>query len=193
MQKKELRKKYKELRKTIDSEKLEDLSLAIANNCLQLPIWDFENYHLFLSITEHQEVDTEFLLQILSGKDKNVILSRSDFETRKMNHVLLTDNLKIVKNEWNIPEPVNGIPISDKMIDVVFIPLLAYDKNGNRVGYGKGFYDLFLSKCKKDVIKVGLSLFEPEEKIEDVFENDIALNYCVTPNKIYEFNSKIEQ
>lgn len=193
MQKKELRKKYKELRKAIDSEKLEDLSLAIANNCLQLSIWDFENYHLFLSIIEHREVDTEFLLQILSGKDKNVILSHSDFETRKMNHVLLTDNLKIVKNEWNIPEPVNGIPISDEMIDVVFIPLLAYDKNGNRVGYGKGFYDLFLSKCKKNVIKVGLSLFEPEEKIEDVFENDIALNYCVTPNKIYEFNSKIEQ
>lgn len=190
MQKKELRKKYKELRKNIDSEKLEELSLMIANKCLQLPIWNFENYHLFLSITEHKEVDTEFLLQILSGKDKNVILSRSDFETRQMNHVLLTDNLKIIKNQWNIPEPVNGIPIADELIDVVFIPLLAYDKNGNRVGYGKGFYDLFLSKCKKNVIKVGLSLFEPEEKIEDVFENDIALNYCVTPNKIYEFDSK---
>lgn len=190
MQKKELRKKYKEFRKNIDSEKLEELSLMIANNCLQLPIWNLENYHLFLSIIEHKEVDTEFLLQILSGKDKNVILSRSDFETRQMNHVLLTDNLKIIKNQWNIPEPVNGIPIADELIDVVFIPLLAYDKNGNRVGYGKGFYDLFLSKCKKNVIKVGLSLFEPEEKIEDVFENDIALNYCVTPNKIYEFDSK---
>ena len=187
MQKKELRKKYKELRKTIDSEKLEELSLAIANNCLQLPIWNFENYHLFLSITEHREVDTEFLLQILSGKDKNVILSRSDFEAREMNHVLLTDNLKIAKNEWNIPEPVGGIPIADEMIDVVFIPLLAYDKKGNRVGYGKGFYDLFLSKCKKDVVKIGLSFFESEEEIQDVFENDIALDYCVTPNTIYKF------
>src|SRR5690606_19777982 len=141
--KKELRKKYKELRKTIDSQELEGLSLSIANNCLQLPIWDLENYHLFLSIVEHKEIDTEFLLQILSGKDKNVILSRSDLQSLNMKHVLLTDNLKIVKNEWNIPETVNGIQIADELIDVVFIPLLAYDKKGNRVGYGKGFYDLF--------------------------------------------------
>lgn len=189
MNKKELRKKYKDLRKTLNENEIEDLSLAIANQTLKLPIWNFENYHLFLTITEHREVDTEFLLQILSGKDKNVILSRSDFETREMNHVLLTDNLKIVKNEWNIPEPVGGIPIANEMIDVVFIPLLAYDKKGNRIGYGKGFYDLFLSKCKKEVVKIGLSFFEPEEEIQDVFESDIALDYCVTPNTIYNFKS----
>lgn len=188
MNKKELRKKYKELRKDLSSEQIEELSLTIANNTLQLPIWNLENYHLFLSIVEHKEVDTEFLLQILSGKDKNVILSRSEFETTSMKHVLLTDNLKIAKNYWNIPEPVGGIPIDDKLIDVVFIPLLAYDINGNRVGYGKGFYDIFLSKCKQDVIKIGLSFFEPEEQIEDFFENDIALDYCITPTKIHQFN-----
>lgn len=187
MNKKELRKKYKELRKTIDVEKLEKDSIQIANNCLKLPIWNFENFHLFLSITEHKEVDTEFLLQILSGKDKNIILSRSDFETRIMEHVLLTDNLRICKNSWNIPEPIGGIPIPDTLIDVVFIPLLAYDQFGNRVGYGKGFYDLFLSKCKKNVVKIGLSFYEPEELIEDVLENDIALDYCVTPSNIYSF------
>lgn len=187
MNKKELRKKYKELRKDLSQEQIEDLSLEIANKSLELPVWNFENYHLFLPIVEHKEVDTEFLLQILSGKDKNVILSRSDFENRTMQHVLLTDNLKIAKNEWNIPEPVGGIPIQDEMIDVVFIPLLAYDVKGNRIGYGKGFYDLFLSKCKKDVVKIGLSFFEPETQIDDVFENDIALDYCITPSKIYKF------
>ena len=56
------------------------------------------------------------------------------------------------------------------------------------VGYGKGFYDRFLKQCKKDVVKIGLSLFEAEEEIEDVFENDIPLDYCITPNKIYEFS-----
>lgn len=187
MNKKDLRKKYKELRKALNFEELEDLSLAIANNCLKLPIWDKENFHLFLSIAELNEVDTEFLLQILAGKDKNIILSRTDFESQKMEHVLLTDNLKIVKNNWNIPEPVGGIPINDAMIDVVFVPLLAFDSNGNRVGYGKGFYDVFLSKCKPDVIKIGLSFFEAEDCIDDVFKNDIALDFCVTPTKTYTF------
>lgn len=187
MIKKEIRKKHKQLRNKLNQDLLEDLSINIANQSLKLPIWHLTNYHIFLPITEHNEVNTEYILQILAGKDKNVILSRSDFETRKMAHVLLTDNLVIRKNEWNIPEPIDGIPINDEIIDVVFIPLLAFDEKGNRVGYGKGFYDLFLSKCKKEAIKVGLSFFEAEENIDDVFENDIALNFCITPNKIYEF------
>jgi 5-formyltetrahydrofolate cyclo-ligase len=70
---------------------------------------------------------------------------------------------------------------------VVFVPLLAFDKQGNRVGYGKGFYDRFLANCKPETIKIGLSFFEVENEIADVFNNDIELDYCVTPNKIYTF------
>ena len=60
-------------------------------------------------------------------------------------------------------------------------------KKGHRVGYGKGFYDKFLSECKPDAIKIGLSFFEPEELITDVFESDVKLDYCVTPNSIHAF------
>ncbi|SEH64118.1 5-formyltetrahydrofolate cyclo-ligase [Paenimyroides aquimaris] len=187
MNKKELRKKYKELRSTLSFYEIEDLSLQIANQALKLPVWNYENYHVFLSIHEHKEVQTDYLLHILNGKDKNVIVSRSDFETRTMNHVLLTDNVTIKKNEWNIPEPQNGFSVADNQIDVVFVPLLAYDVFGNRVGYGKGFYDLFLSKCKPDVVKIGLSFFDPEKLIEDVFTEDVRLDYCITPNTIVKF------
>ena len=96
--------------------------------------------------------DTEFILQILAGKDKEVVISKSDFETRKMTHFLLTDNTRIKKNKYNIPEPVDGIEVPTAKIDVVFVPLLAFDKQGHRVGYGKGFYDIFLSECKPDVV-----------------------------------------
>ena len=187
MTKKELRKKYKELRSALSFDAIEDLSLQIANNALKLPIWNFENYHIFLTIHEHKEVQTDYLLHILNGKDKNVIVSKSDFETRTMNHVLLTDNVTIKKNEWNIPEPQNGFSVADNQIDVVFVPLLAYDVFGNRVGYGKGFYDLFLSKCKPDVVKIGVSFFDAEELIEDVFTEDVRLDYCITPNTIVKF------
>jgi 5-formyltetrahydrofolate cyclo-ligase len=67
------------------------------------------------------------------------------------------------------------------------VPLLAYDKHGNRVGYGKGFYDNFLSKCKPETIKIGLSFFPPEDKIDDVSENDVNLDFCVTPEGIISF------
>ena len=49
----------------------------------------------------------------------------------------------------------------------------------------KDFMTNFLSECKPETIKIGLSFFEAEEKIEDVFENDVKLDYCVTPNKHY--------
>lgn len=187
MEKKKLRTKYKELRLKLSNDEMEEKSLAIANQLLKLDIWDNTYFHIYLPIEEQKEVNTEFILNILQAKDKEIVISKSDFETTTMNHFLLTDNTKIKKNEYNIPEPINGLPVPTEMIDVVFIPLLAYDKQGNRVGYGKGFYDRFLSECKPNVVKIGLSFFEPEELIEDVFENDVKLDYCVNANEIICF------
>lgn len=187
MNKKELRGKHKALRYQLSEEDLEEMSLAIANKVLTLPIWEKNYFHIFLPITEHNEVNTEYILHLLSGKDKEIIISKSDFQTREMTHFLLTDNTKIKKNKYNIPEPVDGIEVLTNKIEVVYVPLLAFDKTGHRVGYGKGFYDKFLKECKPETIKIGLSFFEAEEQINDVFGNDVKLDYCVTPEEIYEF------
>lgn len=187
MTKNELRKKYKLLRQQLSSEERDDLSMAIANKTLELPIWDRSFFHLFLPILRHNEINTHYLLHILSGKDKEIIVAKSDFETCEMQHFLLTDNTKLVENEYGIPEPIGGISILPEQIQVVFVPLLAFDLAGNRVGYGKGFYDRFLAKCNSDAIKIGLSFFDAEPSCSDVFESDIRLDYCVTPDKIYKF------
>jgi len=182
-----LRKKYKELRNQLSAESIESQSLAIANRLLQLDIWDKAYFHLFLTIEELKEVDTEYVLQILAGKDKEIVVSKCNFDTLGLTNFLLTDNTKFQKNDYNIFEPVDGIEVPESKIDVVFVPLLAYDKLGNRVGYGKGFYDNFLAKCREDVVKIGLSFYEPESIIEDVSNTDIKLDFCVTPNKINSF------
>lgn len=187
MTKTELRKKYKALRSNLSHDELEEFSISIANKLIQMPIWEHSFYHIFLSIEEQKEVNTDYILSILSGKDKNILISKSDFESGKMTHYLLTDSTKIKKNHYNIPEPVDGIEISDNKIDVVFIPLLAFDKQGNRVGYGKGFYDRFLANCKPETIKIGLSYFEAEDEISNVFKNDIKLDYCVTKSQLHTF------
>ena len=187
MNKKELRTKYKSLRQELSLEEIEDKSLAIANKMLQLDIWEKTYFHLFLTIEEQKEVETEFILQILAGKDKEIVVAKINFKTLKMTNYLLTDNTKFQKNEYNIYEPVDGIEVPNTKIEVVFVPLLAYDKRGNRVGYGKGFYDNFLSKCNEDVLKIGLSFFEPEDAIDDVSQTDIRLDCCVTPKTNYSF------
>ena len=187
MRKQELRKKYKELRNHLTDDAIIDGSLEIANRIVTMNIWDKTYFHLFLTIEEQREIDTEFILQVLAGKDKEIVVSKSDFETFEMSHFLLTDNTRFRNNAYNIPEPINGLEVPMDRIDVVFVPLLAFDATGHRVGYGKGFYDKFLSKCKPDVIKIGLSFFEAEEVISDATDDDVQLDFCVTPEKIYSF------
>lgn len=188
MYKDELRKKYKSLRKELSEDDITSKSIFIANQLLKLPVWEKTYYHLFLSILEQKEIDTEHILHVLFARNKEVVVSKSNFENNTLSHFLLTENTKIKINKYGIPEPTNGLAVPENMIDVVFIPLLAFDKKGNRVGYGKGFYDDFLSKCKKETIKIGLSFFEAVDKIDDVYEGDFPLDYCVTPTNIYSFN-----
>lgn len=187
MTKKELRQLYKKLRRQLSKEAIEEKSISIANLLLTLPIWDKMFYHIFLSIEEQNEVATESILTLLAAKDKNVVVAAADFESRKMTNYLLTDSTKIKKNHHNIPEPIDGIEVPINKIQVVFVPLLAFDIKGNRVGYGKGFYDAFLRECTPEVIKIGLSFFEAESNISDVWGDDIALDFCVTPKIVYRF------
>ncbi|WP_420603758.1 5-formyltetrahydrofolate cyclo-ligase [Flagellimonas sp.] len=186
MLKHELRKKYKNLREELSSSDISDCSILLANHVLQIPIWDFFYFHIFLSIEENKEVDTLPLITLLQGKDKNIVIPKVS-GPNSMENYLLTDNTVFKKNKWHIPEPVDGIKIPENQIDVVFMPLLAFDRKGNRVGYGKGFYDNFLHKCEKETLKIGLSFFEVEDNIDDVHENDVPLDYCVTPKRVYKF------
>jgi 5-formyltetrahydrofolate cyclo-ligase len=187
MTKAELRIKYKQLRNTLSEKNIEEMSLEIANQLVKMPVWELKYFHVFLPIVAKKEVDTEFILHVLAGKDKEIVVSKSNFAAIKMTHFLLTDSTKFEKNHYGISEPVDGLEVPVAKIDVVFVPLVAFDKVGNRVGYGKGFYDVFLSECCPNILKIGLSFFEAEEAIEDVFEKDVRLDFCITPNRIYEF------
>lgn len=189
MDKKTLRKKYTALRASLHEDEIEDLSLAISNNALKVPIWEKTNYHIFLPIKNKAEVNTDYLLHILQGKDKTIIVSKAHFETGTMTHILLQENTTLKLSKHGIPEPENGIEISPEIIDVVFVPLLAYDVNGNRIGYGKGFYDRFLSACNPDCIFVGVSFFEAEEEI-NVTAYDKALHYIITPYTTVKVGSR---
>ena len=94
---------------------------------------------------------------------------------------------QLVTSAWGIQEPKQGIPTEIEKIDLVLVPLLAFDKAGHRVGYGKGFYDRFLKGCRPDCLKAGLSFFEAEEILTDADELDVPLDLCVTPAGIIHF------
>ena len=187
LNKKQLRAEIKQRRRNLTLKEIEDFSIQISNLIINLPIWKYSFYHIFLSIKSLNEVNTEPLLAILLGKDKNIAISKTNFEARTMSHILLQDNTVLKLNPQNIPEPINGVEISSKQIEVVFVPLMAFDKLGNRIGYGKGFYDIFLKRCSKNTLKIGLSFFEAENFIIENNPHDVPLDYCITPKQVYSF------
>jgi len=185
MNKIEARKKYLDLRKKLDNVQILSKSVSISNNLLDLPLWEHDFYHIYLQIKEKNEVDTMPIINILNSKKKKVLIPKSDFNNTTMKSFLLNDNTILKKNNYGITEPINNEEFLGR-IDVIFIPLVAYDLIGNRVGYGKGFYDKFLRNQNNKILRVGLSFFNPEKRIK-IDEHDENLDYCVTPNRIFSF------
>ena len=184
----EAREKYKNLRKQLQESEILDMSVEIANNLLKFNIWELKIFHLFMSIDENKEVDTKPIFDLLIGKGKEIIIPKINTKTNTLDSYIFDEKTEFKISNLRIPEPINGIVFNGK-IDVAILPLLAYDLDGNRVGYGKGFYDKFIYNLKSKPLKVGISFFLPEKSLE--FNNyDINLDYCVTPNKIFSFSGK---
>ncbi|GJH40691.1 5-formyltetrahydrofolate cyclo-ligase [Capnocytophaga sp. HP1101] len=193
MTKKELRTLYKQKRSTLSAEERELLSKQIAERLLHFPnfIWKHHTYHIFLPIERLAEINTYYILKILRDKNKQIAIPKMDNSTHSLTSILLTKDTQLIKNDWGIPEPKQGAIIAPEAIDVVFVPLLAYDKYGNRIGYGGGYYDRFLSNCRHETLKIGLSYFPPEDNFYSLRNTtDVSLDYTITPTEIYTLIKK---
>lgn len=147
---------------------------------------DIKSIHVFLPIVKKREPDTFLIIDWLQENhpEIHIVVSRSNFEDHSMSHHPFS-KADLKENAYHIPEPQTTTVFEGK-IDMVLVPLLAFDEKGYRVGYGKGFYDRFLSEIETK--KVGVSLFEAQsDEISNVHEDDIRLDFCITPKQVYEW------
>ena len=164
-----------------------DLSRSLLHRAKALPLESWASFHIFLSIEEKKEIQTTPFIEWFWQRHKRVIVPKTDFKTQTLQHVLYTPQMRLTRNKYGMPEPSGGERAAVRSIDVVFVPLLAFDRQGHRVGYGGGFYDRFLKDCHSDSLKIGLSLFEPIDRILDVDSWDFPLTHCLTPSRTYAF------
>jgi 5-formyltetrahydrofolate cyclo-ligase len=145
--------------------------------------------HTFLPLEKNKEPDTWLIIDRIKREYPHIRISipRVNAQTKELESIFFEGLHQLQKNPWGIPEPKQGIPTDPDQIDLVLVPMVIFDKNGHRVGYGKGFYDKFLATCRKDCRRVGISLFDPVENIEDVNDLDIHVQCCLTPTKHYRF------
>ncbi|MEP6713435.1 MAG: 5-formyltetrahydrofolate cyclo-ligase [Ferruginibacter sp.] len=189
MTKNELRSIYKQKRAVLslaEKGKLEDLIL------IQFQKLDIEIPALLMTYAPLEKFN-EFNPQLVTdycyfkNPRQTLFYPVVDKINDSMDCVVVNDSTVFVKSKMGIDEPVEGLPMFPEEIDLIIVPLLAFDEEGNRVGYGKGYYDRFLKECRKDVVKIGFSFFEAEKKITDVKKYDVKLDYCITPQKIHQF------
>lgn len=189
MIKKELRKVYKEQRLSIASKdklKWDDLML------IQFQQFDFGNAETLLTywpMAHSNEPNTHLFSSYLRHTIPNLQMAYPvvDLQTETMQAVLINEETVYHTSAYGITEPKEGVTINPIEIDIVFVPQLICDEQGYRVGFGKGYYDKFLAQCRADCVTIGFNYFIPINKIDDVNEFDIPLNYCITPQTIYEF------
>jgi 5-formyltetrahydrofolate cyclo-ligase len=192
MDKASLRKDF--LRKRMDLTQDEasiKTDLILENLLKSLALLTFETVHIFLPQLGKNEIDTWKIVPQLriSFPDTSIAVPFVIPGTREMEHYLLDSETILIHNQWKIPEPdpLTSTKISSETIDVILVPLLAFDLKGFRVGYGGGYYDRFLVQCRPDAVRIGLSYFDPVEKIVDIDRYDVTLHSCVTPDETYHF------
>ena len=180
-----LRKSFKKQRSLLDINQVKGLSKRIFENLLELNIWDKSFYHLYLSNEINNEVETDEIVNLLFMKNKRVFVPK--ILGKDLLNIEIDNNTNYFLNQLGIREPISSNQKDASLLEVIFVPLLIFDKLGHRVGYGGGYYDKFLGNIKDDVLKIGLSLFEPIDKIQDIERHDIRLDYSITPKKVYDF------
>ncbi len=188
--KEHLREVFKAKRQNLAPVQLQTLSQEISNMFFeQFKLSSVKNLHVYMPIAQLNEVNTKFIID--RAKEQfpqiNIVSSRIQSDNSSLKHYIIDESCKLTLNDWGIWQPTSGTEVLPEHLDIILVPLLVFDMNGHRVGYGNGFYDRFLSKISTHAIKIGLSFFEPVDEILGIKESDVPLNYCITTDKIYTF------
>lgn len=189
MKKAAARKLYNQKRKDLSySDKLKWDDLILINfQTIELPFLDA--VFSFYPMEERNEVNVFLITDYLHFRNPSLQIAypKMAIQEPNMEAVACKADTVFEANAINILEPLENKIIPPEDLDLVIVPMLVCDGKGNRVGYGKGYYDRYLSRCNRSCVKVGVSYFEPIDTVEDADEFDVALNFCITPQKAYVF------
>ena len=189
MTKQELRKIYLEKRQSLSEAEYGQRNFQLYQNFFSTIDLSFVKVmHVFLPITSKKEVDTWLIIDRVRREFPHIRISIPKVNSQKgeLENFYFEGLHQLTTNDWGIQEPKQGIPTETQKIDLVLVPLLVFDLRGYRIGYGKGYYDGFLSTCNPATKKIGLSLFPPLEAIPTE-AHDVQLNSCITPERVFDF------
>lgn len=187
MLKSEARKLLQEKRKALTTSaclKLDDLLL------IQFQRLDWSNILCvgnFFPINAQNEPNSLLLAKYLKAIIPGLILAYPIIQTDRLQMDFFAETERLTENKWGIHEPLPLNKVLPNQMDAILVPLLGFDENGQRIGFGKGYYDRYFQQYPKAGLRIGISYFDPIPIIQDTHQFDVPLTHCITPWNNYEF------
>lgn len=175
-EKSKVRSRHLEIRSSLRMRDRKKLSARIINRLLDNDVFkSSDTIHTYVSMEKNREVDTEVFINTCLDLGKNVVVPRIKSNGELSHHKINSVN-SLTQNAWGVAEPSeeNELSLPDGIL--ILVPMVASDFNLNRIGYGKGYYDRFLSEI--DAVKVGLCY---------------SFNLCWNPLPVEDFDIKMEK
>lgn len=180
-----LRTRAMQFRKTLGSEKIEQASNLIVQNCVDGINWQsVKSIQIYLPIVDKKEINTWPLLRYLWKSHPHINTSVPVIRNSRIYSAPIRGNTVLQPGHYGTTEPLQPtlLPGNHKF-DVIIVPTLGFDRLGHRLGYGKGYFDKFLSSHTG--ITIGFAYAQSEIKPNVPVEgHDIALNYIATEKEL---------
>ncbi len=181
-------------RQALPSAEIAQRSQQLADQLFaHFPVAQWRWLHVFLPLVRKHEPDTWPLIHRIWAGEIPVRLAAPVVQPDgiSLKHYELTPTTRLLTDRWGIPEPAAdpATEVAPAQLDAVLVPLLACDQQGQRVGYGGGFYDRFLAACRPGTLFIGLNVLddEPVPALADVLPTDVPLHACLAPSQVWNF------
>ena len=175
------RKFYKNIRNSIQHDVVLNKSRLICNELKMIEEVKHSNA-IFVYLSYGKEVKTDEIIQYLLSKGKKVLVPKCNIDTETMIPVEITDFSQLEIGSYKIREPIVSNEYFGR-IDLAIIPGISFDRFGNRLGHGKGYYDKFLEDT--NICKIGLCYSDclSDKKIP-CQDTDIPMDYVITDREV---------
>ena len=185
-----LRLRAKEARARLSPEEIAAYSATIEQRLLDL-LDGFATVMVY--VAKPPEAETIGLIAALNRRGVRVVVPIIERKTCSLRLSYLPDPSALVPSTFNVPEPIgHEIPARPGDVEAVVIPMLAFDAEGNRLGYGAGDYDRFLCRYPHPK-KIGIAFSCQQADSIPADENDVKMDYIVTEKGIIRQNRRAGQ
>ncbi|RXE56163.1 5-formyltetrahydrofolate cyclo-ligase [Methanoculleus taiwanensis] len=179
--KQQIREDAKAVRSDLSGDAVTRMSNAIRENVTPL----LDRYTtIMVYAAKEPEVETRDLIAGLLAGGKRIVVPIIERATCSLRLSYIDDLSVLVPGTFGVPEPLGSeIPADPAEIEVIVIPMLAFDRQGNRLGYGAGYYDRFLERCSQPV-RIGIAYSCQEVERLPSEPDDVAMDFIVTEKAI---------